>query len=132
MLPIARTLASLLGLPAATAGGPGQLHTDLQGRLHVTASGGASPVAPATVAFTATNPAVKLSAAATAYAVGFQVQNQGATAIYLGPSGVTGSGATVGYLVAAGTTSPLFPASDASLWYAFSAAPCAGVVVSVG
>lgn len=132
MLPIARTLAALLGLPLATAGKPGQLHTDLYGRLHVTASGGASPVAPATVAFTASDPAVQLSVTATAYATGFQVQNQGATAIYLGPSGVTGTGATTGYLVAAGATSPIFPASDASLWYAFSAAPCAGVVVSVG
>ena len=132
MLPIARTLAALLGFPDAEAGGPGQLHTDLKGRLHVTASGGASAVAPATVAFTAADPAVKVSATATAYAVGFQVQNQGATDIFLGPSTVTGTGATRGYLVAAGATSPIFPASDASLWYAFSAAPCAGVAVSVG
>lgn len=40
MHPIARALAELLGLDPATTGRPGQIHTDLYGRLHVTESGG--------------------------------------------------------------------------------------------
>lgn len=87
---------------------------------------GARPIGPATaIAFTATNPAVVLSASATAYASGFMVQNQGATTMYIGPSTVAGAG--TGLALAAGASMPI-ASSDASLWYAFAAAPCAGVV----
>lgn len=87
---------------------------------------GALPVAPALpIAFTATNPAVVLSATPTAFAAGFIVQNQGATTMYIGAS--TAAGAGTGLAVAAGASLPI-ASSDASLWYAYAAAPCAGVV----
>lgn len=87
---------------------------------------GARPIGPvAAVPFTATNPAVVLSATPTAYASGFMVQNQGATTMYLGTSAVAGAGS--GLALAAGASMPI-ASSDASLWYAYAAAPCAGVV----
>ena len=80
------------------------------------------PVEP--VAFTATNPAAQLTATATAYDAGFTVSNLGATTMYLTSAGIV---TPIGIPVPAGGSVPV-ASSDASLWYAFAAAPCAGCV----
>ena len=86
---------------------------------------GARPIGPVDpVAFTANNPAAQLSATATAYAAGFTVSNLGATVMYLCTEGTVSA---IGIPVPAGG-SVTVASSDASLWYAFAAAACAGCV----
>ena len=86
---------------------------------------GARPVGPvAPVSFTATNPAAKLSTSATNYAAGFTVSNLGATTMYI-TSVDTASALGIPLVPNASVT---IASSDASLWYAYAAAPCAGCV----
>ncbi len=80
------------------------------------------PVAP--VLFTATNPAAQLVTSATAYTAGFVVSNLGATTMYLREQG----GATAAGIPVPAGGSVTVASSDASLWYAYAASPCAGCV----
>jgi len=96
-----------------------RLRTDPSTSLGARAIG---PVAP--VSFTATSPAAQLVSSATSYSAGFVVSNLGAVTMYLREQG----GATaLGIPVPAGG-SVTIASSDASLWYAYAASPCAGCV----
>jgi hypothetical protein len=119
MHPIARALAELLGLDPATTGRPGQIHTDLYGRLHVTESGG-TPAAPSASNYSATlyanrGAATNAQVKATAGNVfAASVINLSAAPIYLQLHNVAG-GVTASRAVGADGLSFLVPANGTLL-----------------
>ena len=89
--------------------------------------GGGAALAPFVAPFTSDVSAVQLSATPTNFAAGFTARNNGSVTQYLGPANVTTSGATMGIPLPAGTERRI-GASDASKWWAVSAASCAGQI----